>query len=169
MKKFLITLAAVLCVLPARSALAAVEYRNLYIHGNSCVSITNGQAAVYSQWGVQAPGAAAIDVTCPIIIQGGMNWTPLTSAWMEILGYNRAGQGQMFCTLTNTDFDGTQQIVGRADMGYNAFNIWAFQYGVAQITPGSEVLFLRCHLPGTTAPGAISHLTSVWIQVGFGQ
>jgi hypothetical protein len=167
MNKYVLTFVMAVGVLAAQSA-SATEYRNYYIHGRSCTSITSGQTPVYTQHGVEAPVTDAIDVSCPIVLEGSAKWEPLTYAWLGVYGYNRASTGSLYCTLASTGFDGNQQVTGRASVDFPASDPLAPKIGSVQITPGSELLFVNCHLPGRTSTGR-SHVTALWLRVGFGK
>ena len=167
MKKLLLTVVA-LSILAAQSASAATQYQNYYIHGRNCTSITPGQTAVYTNWGVEAPTTAAIDVVCPIVLTYPQSATALTSVWMMMTGYNRAGVNAIDCAVASTSrSDGTNQVSARAFLPYNQSNPSPAQFDVVTLTPSDAFLSVICHLPGRTAIGR-SHLTTLWLQVGFG-
>jgi hypothetical protein len=168
MKAYVLAVAAV-CILVARSAFAAPDYQNYYIHGRSCTSITPGQTAVYSNWGVESPSTGAIDVMCPIVLNYPRAETELTSVWVMVSGYNRAGYNTLNCTVASTSrWDGTGQVSTRVFLPFRNDNPLPPQFDGAQFVPNDAFLTVICRLPGYTATGR-SHLTGIWLQVAFGR
>jgi hypothetical protein len=168
MKKCVLTVAAA-CILVARSASAAPDYQNYYIHGRSCTSITPGQTAVYSMHGIESPSTAAIDVMCPIVLNYSKAEVDLTSVWVMVSGYNRAGYNALNCKVASTSrFGPTGEVSTRVFLPFRQDNPLLPQADGAQFVPNDAFLTVICHLPGYTAIGR-SHLTGIWLQVGFGR
>jgi hypothetical protein len=163
MNKYVFTCAMAVGMLAAEFS-SATEYR---IHGSTCTSITDGQTALYSHWGVEAPATSPIDVRCPIVIDGLFSGAAsYPYAWLVVYGYNRAGTGSLYCTLTNTQFDGTKPVSNVANLAFDSLDPGPSHWASAYIIPTSDIVYVTCRLPPSTAAGARSHLTSLWIIVG---
>jgi hypothetical protein len=114
MRKLALALVIAVGFLAAQSA-SATTYENYVIRGNSCISITGGQTPEYNQYGVNAPGTSAIDVTCPLTLPDNGFYT---YAYLLVNGYNRSPD-RLYCTIASTDYAGLNQISSPATLPYN--------------------------------------------------
>ena len=181
MKQFAFGLALTVGCLTVESASAQTIYENYQIQGNSCTSITRipvvhsgpelprvAQVLVapqYSKYGVNAD-ERAIDVTCPVFLRYRPN-QEYTFAYMLINGYNRSrpSDPKLSCTISGTDNSGVQVNSVTATLKDIAPQ---GQFDAKSMSPvGTSILYLTCHLPRKAESGNVSHLTWIFLQLGY--
>jgi hypothetical protein len=146
----------------AASAQAAEREQVYFIAGNSCTSLTSGQTPKYSQNGIYASGAAAIDVTCPITVDGHVEHS---ETYMYIYGHSRSANDRVSCTIMTSDAFGQRNNLFR----YQRIEVPSTG---SPASAGSAVLkfFFReplsvfCRLPAPTSAGN-SYLTLIELYV----
>lgn len=161
--KALIRIFAVSIFLIVSHQASAVTYQWYQIHGNTCTSISQGLTPTYNQYGVNAPGASAIAVTCPVILPS-QNYV---YAYIQVVGYNRNSVNKLSCTINGARYDGANYIWATATLPNN---LASYQIATNSISPtvaaSNNNLSVTCYLPAATASG-LSHLTEIFLYVGY--
>jgi hypothetical protein len=159
MKKIALALAMALGLVAAQKASATTEYYQL--KGGTCTSITSGVTGQYNIYGVSPNGSTAMDVTCPVILPA----RTYTGFIIGFYGYSRSTPDKLSCTITSTDYGGSDAATSTATVPSNTANS---QYAETSISPsnGYDDLLLTCHIPATTTSGP-SYLTSITLGVTY--
>lgn len=146
-------------ILGARVASATTL--NLLIHGNSCTSITPGNAPVYTQFGpYNSSTTTALDLNCPITFPS-HNYT---SGYMLLYGWPRNSADAVFCNYASTDTYGNNRSLVKAIIPYSNGAANFAQVNLSALNAG--VPYVTCHLPVATAAGK-SYLSSFYIEATY--
>lgn len=133
----------------------------LQLHGNSCTSITPGNAPVYTQFGpYNQSTTSALDMTCPVTFAS----RSYTAGYILVTGWNRSTTDNLFCNYASTDAYGNNRALVQAVVPYANGGSGLGQANLSMSNTGLP--YVTCHLPAATANGK-SYLSGIYLEATY--